>query len=275
MNTTNLLIAGVSTVVSIVFFSAIEAREDHLPESIKLLGDEGKASSRFNESLKAATLPQPITTADGSLMYPVSDIDAPGANPRFDEIGTLHWDLEARPFEIVQESDGFGWTAEDGMSEQVMEQLASNLDMLDALREENQTVKKRQLVYHNEELEKQRERILNGELKTLKIPGVDGELFDIDILSSSKILDEAYPDELNNGFIYGKISGRDDTKVSIGLSGESYSIQVNTLDRVLSISTRSGGELIVTEFDNALLDAQPSDPCRFGHGQGVGSLITE
>ncbi len=268
MKSTDLAIALSSTLGSIIFFSALEARSQ--PSSIsKSLEEQAPNISR---SSSPTSLPTPFQTDEGDLRYPAPDLKAPGANPSFDEIGTLHWELEARPFAVTVEKGDFGWTAEDGLKESVMGQLSNNMDMLEAMREDNATAMRRQLVYHNSGLEEKRKAILDGELNTLELPDFNGDTFQIEILSSTRMTEENHPDELDNGYIGGRVQGQP-SKVTIGMSGSSYSIHIQTEDRFIDIITRKNGEMIVTEHDPVLQSAVPSDPCRFGHGQGVGEII--
>ena len=262
MSKAPLIAFTLSSVASVVFFSTRgnAAQADEMAQTHPFLsGTSVNRADRWRELQDM--IPDP------------AEIAPPDSNARFDDDGVVFWDRKLRPFEITQTKGDFSWTAEDGKSDEVMKRLANNEDMLDVLRQDNAHTKRRQLIYFDEEsFHKKRDQILNGEGKTLTLPGFDGQEIEVTIGGSQRLTYDNVEDP-NGGFFGGQVTDDGDSHVMIGTAGDSYSIQIDSSQGSYRYDMRENGELILSELDREVYGANDS-PCTFGQDHHLGTPIT-
>ncbi len=211
----------------------------------ELLAEEPETLQRIlaaSEDTNAAALAATQQTVASQFTM----ANAPGANPRYDHTGSLHWDRVSRPFPVVLERGHFGWTAEDGLTDEVMPQLANNSDMLDRLEEDNANTVRRQLVYTTPEFEDEKREIFAGARSSITLPGLDGEEFIVDITEFETFpIDGANPED--TGGFSGVVRNAPDSLVNVGTHNDSWSVLVVHEGRQFNLETREPGELILSQ----------------------------
>src|SRR5258708_1112503 len=85
--------------------------------------------------------------------------------------------FQLRPFAVVRESTNHQWTGEDGRDTNVIQRLAHNELQYQRMMEENNRLKRRQLVYRKDPTAAvmQRSRLSSEPVKQLTLPGFDGQ----------------------------------------------------------------------------------------------------
>ena len=256
MKRLNIFIALTSTALSVLGFALVEDNSQ-----------PGLQAAQVETSFKASRS-ESSALAEHRAMAPV------GARTRFDQDGVLWWERAPQPFPVILQRGDFSWTEVDGKSEETMALLANNEDMLQALRDENAYVKRRQLIYVDSEIfDSKRDQILDGSLKALTLPGFDGQELKVEIDLADRVAYENVEDP-NGGFFGGRIIDQPDSQVMVGTAGDSYTIQVFDGENLYHYDSREKGELILSEIDQEARD-QDAGPCTFGEDHHVGALIED
>ncbi len=257
----------ISTVLSISGFYLLENRSASTakvtpPQTASATKDP---KNRDLDSLRA------ITHSSGEVRIIADGLKAPGKNPYYDPIGTLHWERASQPFQVVQKKGDFSWTAEDGMKDEIMQQLANNNDMLEAMQHENPTLNRRQLIYFDEKsFHQKRNDILDGKLTELTLPGFNGEEIKIRITHAKRLEGDA---ELRDaGYFGGSVTGDANSHIMVGTSNDGYSIQLDSNGKSYKYDIREKGEFILSDINTEKALAV-EEPCRVGDGAHVGKII--
>ena len=158
-------------------------------------------------------------------------------------------ELQPKPFAVVHSQGHFQWTAEDGLQNDVIEKLANNPHMVEALQEQNNYTKRRQLIYVDPAFGSEADAVYRGEKGELTLPGFDGEQFTIKVDHTTE-----FGGYLNGSFT-GAIKGQSGTDVVAGSEGNHWSIGIQLKDRHYQIANRSPNEWIISEVDMAAMNA--------------------
>lgn len=152
-----------------------------------------------------------------------------------------------RPLPVTQKTIMHEWTAGDATTPAVIEKIAHNPDEFIRLVEENERIKRRQLVYRNETVPMLLDRARNsGEpLRSFTLPGLDGMEVEVEVTGTQ--LNQA----ANGGSVTGRVKGHFNSMVSVGFANGCESFNVLSPDEgiFLTADAREPGEVIVKEID--------------------------
>lgn len=173
----------------------------------------------------------------------------------------LSGEVIPRPLAVVRSSASHEWTADDATHFDVITRIAHNPDEVIRMVEENERIKRRQLVYRKETVPMLLERIQGtGEaLKSFSLPGLDGREVEIEV-TQVRLMSGT-----NNGCVTGRVKGRLNSMVSVGFSNGCESFNVLSPDEgvFLTADAREPGEVIVKEIDPNVYGRPPetNTPC--------------
>lgn len=190
---------------------------------------------------RAARAPEvAVRPASSVSVRTVNPSPAPAAaqsNPEF----------RLRPFIATRQAGAFAWTAEDGKSSNVIQQLAHNDREYQRMVEENGRIKRRQLVYRNETTAAlvERAKLTGAPLQHLTLPGMDGQQVEVMITRA-----DLSPSGQQGAFA-GRVVGRDDSFVTLAFKGgrEAFTVLSPTDGLFLQAEPREPGEIIVKSID--------------------------
>jgi hypothetical protein len=152
-----------------------------------------------------------------------------------------------RPLPVSLTRGTHEWTAGDGMDPKVIEKIAHNPDEFIRMVEENERVKRRQLVYRNETVPMLLDRARNrGEpLRNFTLPGLDGMEVEVELTGIQ--LNQSG----NGGSVTGRVKGRFNSMVSVGFCNgcESFNVLSPDDSLFLTADAREPGEVMVKEID--------------------------
>jgi len=210
-------------------------------------------TSLIDRSRAQSFEPAPVASHTEKTQYSQTRASSRDSSPlRQKEEKVTWWDRKPFPFASTQEKGGFKWTAEDGMSPEIMRQLANNNVMLKSLEEENASILRRQLIYAPENFGKKAQKIYDETLKTITLPGFDGRLFEVEISTvTPKDAKEV------SGAFAGKLVGQEGW-VTAASEKDYWSIGIYTSDQVINIANREHGEWMLSEGDP---NAKPEQDC--------------
>jgi hypothetical protein len=201
----------------------------------------------------AVYLLSPVSRPTGSPKAPsllVASSQAASAQPppsKETNLFTLLPGFRIHPFQVVRESVGFQWTAEDGRNTNILRQLAHNELEFQRMADESSRIYHRQLVYHKEtaDAQVQRSRLTGEPIRQLALPGLDGQEFKVEITRT----------DLNpsgqQGTFAGHLVGRLDSFVTFAFKGgrEAFTILSPADSLYLQADPREPGELLVKSID--------------------------
>ncbi len=153
-----------------------------------------------------------------------------------------------RPLPVTRSSAIHEWTEGDGMTPAIIEKIAHNPDEFIRMVEENERIKRRQLVYRKESLPMLLERGRSAAGQTLRsftLPALDGREIEVEV---KEIHEEP---SLRGGSVIGRVKGRFDSMVSVGFVNgyESFNVFSPEDGLYLTADAREPGEVIVKEID--------------------------
>ena len=153
-----------------------------------------------------------------------------------------------RPLPVAQKSAKHEWTAGDASTPAIIEKLAHNPDEFIRMVEENERIKRRQLVYRMETVPMLLERGRSAEGQTLRsftLPALDGREVEVEV---TEIHEEP---SLHGGSVIGRVKGRFNSMVSVGFVNGYESFNVFSPDDglFLTADAREPGQVIVKEID--------------------------
>ena len=156
-------------------------------------------------------------------------------------------EVALRPLPVSRSSAAHEWTEGDATSPVVIEKIAHNPDEFVRLVEENDRIKRRQLVYRTQpawELVEQ-SRATGEPVRTLTLPGLDGQEVKVEVTSTD--LD---PSGLSGTFS-GHVAGQRKSLVTLAfIHGREAFTVVSPDDGVfLQGHPREPGEVLVASFD--------------------------
>ena len=203
-------------------------------------------------------------TAPDASRQPLAAPPAPASPPAAENFP----DFSLRPFSVAKTAGNHEWTAEDGKQPEVIHRLAHNRLEERKMLEENPAVYRRELVYRKQvaaDLVKEAERS-GAPLKTLVLPGFDGEELGVEINKIDSIEGGA------EGTIYGRLSGRPDSLVTLTFIGRSECFSLLSPDQNLFLQgdPREPGEIILKKINPALMGGEEgSHPDLYDVGASV------
>lgn len=133
------------------------------------------------------------------------------------------------------------------MDPKVIEKLAHNPDEFIRLNEENERIKRRQLVYRKETVPMLVERAHGSgqPLESFTLPGLDGKEIEVEVKETHE------EPSLHGGSVIGRVKGRFNSMVSVGFVNgyESFNVFSPEDGLYLVADAREPGEVIVKEID--------------------------
>jgi hypothetical protein len=171
----------------------------------------------------------------------VKQMSAPAATPTSQGRALL------RPLPVSLRKGFHEWTAADGKDSKVIEKIAHNPEEFIRLNEENERIKRRQLVYRKITVPMLLDRARDsGEpLRSFMLPGLDGMEIEIEVTGTQ--LNQVG----NGGSVTGRVKGRFNSMVSVGFANGCESFNVLSPDEglFLTADAREPGEVMVKEID--------------------------
>jgi len=153
-----------------------------------------------------------------------------------------------RPLAADLENARHAWTREDGKSPEIIEKLANHPDQFTRMIEENDRIKRRQLVYRKEPvaLLLEQARAAGRPLTRITLPAMDGREVEVEIMESQI--------DGHRGALMGRVVGRLDSVACVGFSGacESFNILSPQDGLYIAAEAREAGEIILKEIDPAV-----------------------
>lgn len=198
---------------------------------------------------KSIRLTQPVQDSPPSINLAGAGV-APGSasvspNPATRPVRTPAF--QQRPFAVAQESATCQWTAEDGRDTNVIRRLAHNELEYKRMVEENDRIKRRQLVYRKDTAAAvmQRARASGEPVKQLTLPGFDGQEIQFQIDRA-----DLEPSQ-QSGTFTGQLPNRPNSMITLAFKfgREAFTILSPDDGLFLQAHPREPGELILTSFD--------------------------
>lgn len=185
-----------------------------------------------------------LVQANPATDTPVSRMETPGTP------GTPAGAPESvamRPLPVATSSPTHDWTQGDAMELKVIERIAHNPDEIIKMVEENDRIKRRQLVYRNQTAAKlvQKSRLSGEPLKRFTLPGLDGQELQVEIVSA-----DLAPSGQTGSF-HGHLTGKPASMVTLAFEFgvEAFTVLSPDDGLYLQADPREPGELIVKSID--------------------------
>jgi hypothetical protein len=155
--------------------------------------------------------------------------------------------FRAHPFPATASNRVYAWTAEDGKDTNVIRQLAHNEIEYQRMVKENDTIYRRQLVYHPEGFTLLAQQAMqSGQgIQQLMLPGLDGQELPVTVTKTD------FESGGDRGLFYGKLPDRQDSIVTVAFIGgrEAFTV-VSPQDQIyLQGESREPGEIVVKKID--------------------------
>jgi hypothetical protein len=198
------------------------------------------AKSQARQTAPSGSAPGATTVGTAVATPPPPAPTPAGGFPQYEN-------FQRRPFAVTSRAGAFEWTAEDGKDLQVIRQIAHNDGEYQRLVEENNRIKRRQLVYRTETTAAliERNKLTGEPLLRLTVPGLDGQLVDVEITKA-----ELNPSGLQ-GALAGRVAGQPESLVTLAFKGgrEAFTVINPAAGLFLHAEPREPGELIVKSID--------------------------
>ncbi|RYD40608.1 MAG: hypothetical protein EOP85_13980 [Verrucomicrobiaceae bacterium] len=156
-------------------------------------------------------------------------------------------DVVLRPLTVATSTADHAWTKDDAMDPMVIEKIVHGPEEFIRMVEENEQIKRRQLVYREQPVYRLvQASIVSGEpLRKLTLPGLDGKEVEFDIVTA-----DIHPSGLRGSFA-GRLPGRGTSMAVLSFKEgrEAFSV-ISPEDGIyLQGHPREPGEIFVTSFD--------------------------
>lgn len=156
-------------------------------------------------------------------------------------------DFKPRPFAVAYETSNFQWTQEDGRDTNVIRQLAHNEGEYRRMIKENETIFRRQLVYHKTGFSALAEKsVQSGQrVEQVTLPGLDGLELPVTMTRT----------DLRNGgskgVFYGKLRGDPNSMVTVAfVNGREAFTVISPRNQIyLQAEAREPGEIVVKNIN--------------------------
>lgn len=156
--------------------------------------------------------------------------------------------IVSRPLAVATESASHAWTREDAKDPAVIDRLAHGPEEFLRMVEENDRIKRRQLVYRKEPvaLLLEQARASGVPLTRFTLPVLDGAEVEVEVLETQI--------DGHRGAVIGRIVGQPDSLACVGFSGscESFNILAPSSGLFIAADAREPGEVILKEIDPAV-----------------------
>jgi hypothetical protein len=173
---------------------------------------------------------------------------SPNTAPPSHQLPTTEFSwFRAHPFPATASNRVYAWTAEDGKDTNVIRQLAHNELEYQRMVKENDTIYRRQLVYHPEGFTLLAQQAMqSGQgIQQLMLPGLDGQELPVTVTKTD------FESGGDRGLFYGKLPDRQDSIVTVAFIGgrEAFTV-VSPQDQIyLQGESREPGEIMVKKID--------------------------
>ena len=159
------------------------------------------------------------------------------------------WQLSPRPLPETLSTTNFGWTGKNLKEGEDLDIIASNSKMKARLQRENAWTTQRELVYLKEPFFEGAKSLLNKKKRTIEVPGLEGEVYEIVVSQDKMYLPES--GQMFGSFT-GHLKGNPEASVYVGMCGKSWSVEI-PIDsgKLIDITGRPNikGEWVVAEID--------------------------
>ena len=153
----------------------------------------------------------------------------------------------SRPLPVSLREGTHEWTEGDATSPEIIEKIAHNPDEFIRMAEENERIKRRQLVYRNDTVAAmlQRAKLSGGKIQKITLPGLDGQEFDVEITRAD------LSPSAQSGSLIGKLAGKPESMVTLAFKfgREAFTILSPEDNLYLQADAREPGEVILKSFD--------------------------
>jgi hypothetical protein len=160
-----------------------------------------------------------------------------------------------RPLPVARSSAHHQWPAGDTLTPDAIQLIARNADEFIRLVEENDRILRRQLVYRQDVAAAavQRSRFTGEPVRTLILPGLDGEEYEITVTRA-----DLSPSG-QSGTFSGRLANQPDSLVTLAFQfgREAFTILSTSAGLFLQGHPRESGEIIVTRFEPEAYSPQP------------------
>ncbi|MES2923993.1 MAG: hypothetical protein V4819_20740 [Verrucomicrobiota bacterium] len=186
-----------------------------------------------------------VATARAAVEIPRQDRDSASMTPQV--VPAAANQVPLRPLPVSLSSATHEWTKGDAMDPKVIEKLAHNPDEFVRLNEENERIKRRQLVYRKETAAAvvQRAKLTGEPVTHLKLPALDGRELDVEITRA-----DLSPSGQSGSFI-GHIAGKPASMVTLAFKfgREAFTVSSPEDDFHLQADAHEPGQVIVKSID--------------------------
>ncbi|BCU77871.1 hypothetical protein llg_25860 [Luteolibacter sp. LG18] len=152
-----------------------------------------------------------------------------------------------RPLAVARSSRSHQWTAANAMDPEVIKDIAHNPDEFIRMIEENDRIKRRQLVYRNETVPMLLQRVGGdaASLRSLMLPALDGREVEIEVTGTQLL------EGLRSGTVTGRVKGRFNSMATVGFYNGCESFNIISPDDGLYLiaDAREPGEVFLKEID--------------------------
>jgi hypothetical protein len=223
-------ILAMAAVVSGIVFWLVT----HRPASI--------ASNNTSPKIMAAGTNPPIAGISAQKL------SGPAASPNTAPLpaSEFSW-FRAHPFAAAASNSVYAWTAEDGKDTNIIRQLAHNELEYQRMVKENDTIYRRQLVYHPEGFTLlAQQAVQSGQgIQELTLPGLDGQALPVTVTKTD------FESGGDRGLFYGKLPGQTDSLVTVAFIGsrEAFTVVSPQNQIYLQGESREPGEIVVKQID--------------------------
>lgn len=236
-NATRLVLALLIVVSAVGIWAFLQWQQKKPPATVE------KAAPIATPTPSQATSTADATTGSASSTPVRSAVSQPTPDPA----RALTFEtFRTRPFEPSEETASHAWTSEDGRDPDVIFEIAHNELEAQRMLDENDTIKRRQLVYRKETVPMLVQRAIPaGEpLKTITLPGFNGREIEVEVTKTDIR-------NMEMGSVIGRVKGRFNSIVSVGFSDgrESFNIISPEDGLYLVADAREPGEVILKEID--------------------------
>lgn len=187
----------------------------------------------------------PQTPEAGSVARAVPSRQTTSARPA----PSLSEKTPLRPLPVSHQTLTHEWTEGDGFDPAVIEKLAHNPDEFIRMAEENERIKRRQLVYRRETAATvvQRARATGEPVRSLTLPGLDGREIHVEVTGSELAFSGL------SGTFTGRVAGKQQSIVTLAFKNnrEAFSVSSPEDGLYLEAEPREPGEIIIKEIDPA------------------------
>lgn len=155
--------------------------------------------------------------------------------------------FQLHPFKVARSNSAFGWTAEDGKDTNIMRQLAHNDLEYQRMALENNSIYRRQLIYHTTPFSLQAVAATQAgqPIQQITLPDLDGQVLTVEVTRTD------FENGGQRGIFYGKLPGQPDSMVTVAFiqDREAFTVVSRQKNLYLQAEPREPGEILVKSID--------------------------